>query len=78
LLVALADTSPLAPPGARGGLGAPPGAGAAALGLAGSALEADLEGKVEPEGVVAAAGPLPEAESRARAIFWLKAPLAYA
>ncbi len=40
LLVGLAGTPPLAPPGATGGLGAPPRVGAAALGLAGSALRA--------------------------------------
>jgi len=61
--VGLAGTSPLAPPGAKGGLGAPPGVGAAALGLAGSALKADLGGEAELKGVTAAAGPLPEAES---------------
>ncbi len=55
LLVGLAGTPPLAPPGAKGG--APPGVRAAALGLAGSALKAD------PKGVTAAAGPLPAAES---------------
>lgn len=59
----LAGTSPLAHPGAEGGLGALPGEGAAALGLAGSALEADLEGTAAPKAVTAAAGPLPEAES---------------
>ncbi len=39
-LVGLAGTPPLAPPGATEGLGAPPGMGAAALGLAGLALRA--------------------------------------
>ena len=55
----LASTSPLARPGAKGGLGAPPGGGAAALGLAASAPEEDLQDEAELKEVTAAAGPLP-------------------